>query len=342
VSRFGGEGTSLGSAAPITRRRRLLSAAALLHLGAARTAGGQTRAADWPRRTVRVVVPYAAGGGTDIFVRTLAEGLRPILGQAVVVENRPGANGAVGSEAVARGEADGHLFLVPTGSHVMNRYAMASLPYDPVRDFAPVTLLSRFPMVLVASNAAPFRDVAGLIAAARAAPRSVGFGTSDAAISYAGNAFARAAGIEMTEVPYRGGGPLMNDLVAGHIPTGWNSTLAALAHIQSGRVRALGVTTAPRSHLLPEVPTLAEAGAPGYEFAGWYGLVGPAALPAEIAARLHAAIEAALAEPALRARLRDLGADLNLLGPADFAAYLRDDDARWARAAQAGLVTRAQ
>jgi tripartite-type tricarboxylate transporter receptor subunit TctC len=341
VSRSGGEGTSLGSAAPITRRRRLLSAAALLHLGAARTAGGQTRAADWPRRTVRVIVPYAAGGGTDIFVRTLAEGLRPILGQAVVVENRPGANGAVGSEAVARGEADGHLFLVPTGSHVMNRYAMASLPYDPVRDFAPVTLLSRFPMVLVASNAAPFRDVAGLIAAARAAPRSIGFGTSDAAISYAGNAFARAAGIEMTEVPYRGGGPLMNDLVAGHIPTGWNSTLAALAHIQSGRVRALRVTTASRSHLLPEVPTL-EAGVPGYEFAGWDGLVGPAALPAEIAARLHAAIEAALAEPALRARLRDLGADLNLLGPADFAAYLRDDDARWARAAQEGLVTRAQ
>jgi tripartite-type tricarboxylate transporter receptor subunit TctC len=333
----------LGSVA-MTRRRRVLSAAAaaLLHIGAAREALGQARSADWPRRTIRVIVPYAAGGGTDIFVRTLAEGLRPILGQAVVVENRPGANGVVGSEAVARGEADGHLFLVPTGSHVMNRYSMASLPYDPVRDFAPVTLLSRFPMVLVASNTAPFSDVAGLIAAARAQPRALGFGTSDAAISFAGNAFARMAGIEMAEVPYRGGAPLMNDLVAGHIPTGWNSTLASLAHIQSGRVRALGVTTASRSHLLPDVPTLAEAGVPGYEFAGWYGLFGPAALPAEIAARLHAAIETALAEPALRARLRDLGADLNLLGPSAFAAFLRDDDGRWARAAQEGLVTRAQ
>ena len=329
----------MGSAT--TRRRRVLSAAALVHIGAASAARGQARS-DWPRRAVRIVVPYAAGGGTDIFVRTLAEGLRPILGQAVVVENRPGANGAVGSEAVARGDSDGHLLLVPTGSHVMNRHSMASLPYDPVRDFAPVTLLSRFPMVLVASNAAPFRDVAGLVAAARTAPRGIGFGTSDAAISYAGNAFARMAGVEMAEVPYRGGAPLMNDLVAGHIPTGWNSTLAALAHIQSGRVRALGVTTAARSHLLPDVPTLAEAGVPGYEFAGWYGLFGPAALPPEVAARLHAAIEAALAEPALRARLRDLGADLDLLGPAAFAAFLRDDDARWARAAQEGLVTRAQ
>ena len=341
MSRLGREEKALGSAT--TRRRLLLSAIVLLQAGAAAAAAARAEArSEWPRRTIRIIVPYAAGGGTDIFVRTLAEGLRPVLGQTVVVENRPGANGVVGSEAVARGDPDGHLFLVPTGSHTMNRYSMPSLPYDPVRDFAPVTLLSRFPMVLVASNAAPFRDVAGLIAAARAAPRSIGFGTSDAAISYAGNAFARMAGIEMSEVPYRGGAPLMNDLVAGHIPTGWNSTLAALAHIQSGRVRALGVTTATRSHLLPDVPTLAEAGVPGYEFAGWYGLFGPAALPPEAAARLHAAIEAALAEPALRARLRDLGADLNLLGPAAFAAFLRDDDARWARAAQEGLVTGAQ
>jgi tripartite-type tricarboxylate transporter receptor subunit TctC len=267
VSRLGREEKALGSAT--TRRRLLLSAIVLLQAGAAAAAAARAEArSEWPRRTIRIIVPYAAGGGTDIFVRTLAEGLRPILGQTVVVENRSGANGVVGSEAVARGDPDGHLFLVPTGSHTMNRHSMASLPYDPARDFAPVTLLSRFPMVLVASNAAPFRDVAGLIAAARAAPRSVGFGTSDAAISYAGNAFARMAGIEMPEVPYRGGAPLMNDLVAGHIPTGWNSTLAALAHIQSGRVRALGVTTASRSHLLPDVPTLAEAGVPGYEFAG--------------------------------------------------------------------------
>jgi len=143
----------------MTRRRRVLSAAALVHIGAETAARGQARP-DWPRRAVRIVVPYAAGGGTDIFVRTLAEGLRPIIGQAVVVESRPGANGAVGSEAVARGDADGHLLLMPTGSHVMNRYSMASLPYDPVRDFAPVSLLSRFPTVPVASSTAPFHDVA--------------------------------------------------------------------------------------------------------------------------------------------------------------------------------------
>ena len=319
------------------RRRSLLAMAAAAAPARAQTGGA------WPQRTVTLVVPSAPGGTLDALARFFAQAMSPALGRSVVVENVGGAGGLIGMQRAARAEPDGHT-IVFGNMGVM----AASVPlnpdsgYDPRRDLAPVTLLSRFPMVLVASNAAPFRDVAGLIAAARAAPRSVGFGTSDAAISYAGNAFARMAGIEMAEVPYRGGAPLMNDLVAGHIPTGWNSTLAALAHIQSGRVRALGVTTASRSHLLPDVPTLAEAGVPGYEFAGWYGLFGPAALPPEIAARLHAAIEAALAEPVLRARLRDLGADLNLLGPAAFAAFLRDDDARWAGAAQEGLVTRAQ
>lgn len=298
--------------------------------------------AAWPRRPVRLLVPYAPGGGTDVFARTLAEGLRPILGQPVLVENRAGANGLVGSEVVARGEADGHLFLVDTGSHVMNAYVMPNMPFQPLRDFAPVALLSRFPMLLAVGAAQPWRNVAELLAAARAVPRSIGFGTSDAAISYAGNLFTRLAGVEMVEVAYRGAAPMLNDLIAGHLPASWNSTVAALPHLQGGRIRALGVTTAARTSLLPDVPTLAEAGVPGYEFAGWYGMVAPAALPPAIAVAMHAAIAEALRDASIRERLSRIGADLGALGPAEFATFLREDDARWAQAARDGLIVRAQ
>jgi len=323
---------------PSLPRRALLLAA-----GLATPALAQSPApAAWPQRPVRLLVPYAPGGGTDLFTRALAEGLRPILGQPVLVENRAGANGLVGSEVVARTEPDGQLFLVDTGSHSLNPYVMPSLPYRTDRDFTPVALLSRFPMLLAASGSAPYRSAAELVAAAKAAPRSIGFGTTDAAISYAGNLFCRLAGIEMVEVAYRGAGPMLNDLVAGHLPTSWNSTVAALPHIQAGRIRALGVTTTQRSPLLPEVPTLAEAGIAGYEFAGWYAMLGPAGLPAPIVARMHAAIAEVLADPAIRAKLAPTGADLTPLGPAEFAALLREEAARWAQAARDGLIVKAQ
>jgi len=317
-----------------SRRRLLLGTAALLPAPALAQA--------WPHRPIRLIVPYAPGGGTDVFARALAEGLRPLLGQPVLVENRAGANGVVGSEAVARAEPDGQVFLVDTGSHALNPYVMPSLPYNTQRDFTAVALLSRFPMLLSASALAPFQDVAGLVAAARAAPGSIGFGTSDAAISYAGNLFARLAGVRMEEVSYRGAAPMLNDLIAGHLPTGWNSTVAALPHLQSGRIRALGVTTAARTPLLPDVPTLAEAGVPGYEFAGWYAMLAPARLPAPIAARMSEAIGQALREPAIRQRLLGIGADLNPLGPDEFRTFLLQEDARWSQASRDGLVTRAQ
>lgn len=321
-------------------RRPLLATASFTTGLAALARPGLLRAQS--TRPVRLLVPYAPGGGTDIFARALAEGLAEALQQSVLVENRAGANGSIGSEVVARAEPDGQLFLVDTGSHVMNSYTMASLPYRPLRDFAPVALLSRFPLLLTASASAPFGDVAGLIAAARAAPRSIGFGTSDAAISYAGNLFTRLAGIEMVEVPYRGAAPILNDLVAGHLPTGWNSTVAAAQHLAAGRIRALGVTTASRSALLPAVPTLAEAGVPGYDFAGWYVMVAPAGLPAPLAARIHQAVLRTLELPRVRERLLGIGADLGVLGPAELARFLEQDDARWAQAARDGLITRMQ
>lgn len=317
-------------------RRALLLGAPAIGLGAR-----HARAEAWPQRPVRLLVPYAPGGGTDAFARILAEGLREQLGQPVLVENRAGANGIIGSEAVARADPDGSLFLVDTGAHTMNPHVVPGLPFQPLRDFVAVALLSRFPILLAASGAAPYADVAGLVAAAKAAPGSIGFGTSDAAISYAGNLFTRLAGVEMLEVVYRGAGPMLNDLIAGHLPTSWNSTVAALPHLQSGRIRALGVTTAQRSALLPEVPTLAEAGVTGYEFAGWYGMLGPAGLPAPIAAAMHRAITEAMRAPALRERLVKTGADLGVLGPVEFAALRQAEDIRWAAAARDGLLKRA-
>lgn len=225
------------------RRSLLLSGAVGLVAGTGLRCSARAQGArSWPQRPVRLLVPYAPGGGTDVFARALAEGLRPILGQPVLVENRAGANGVVGSEVVSRAEPDGHLFLVDTGSHTLNPYVMPSLPYQTAPDFAPVALLSRVPMLHAAGAATPYTTVAELIAAARAAPWSIGFCTSDAAISYAGNLFARLAGIEMVEVSYRGAAPMLNDLIAGHLPTSWNSTVAALPHLKAGRIRALGAT----------------------------------------------------------------------------------------------------
>ena len=293
----------------------------------------------WPSRPVTIVVPYAPGGGTDIFARALAEGMREAIGQPVVVENRAGANGVVGAEFVQRSPADGHMLMVATGAHVINRYSMPSIPFDPVKDFTPVSMLSGFPLVLAANGKLPFSDIAGLIAAAKAAPGTITFSSTEAATSYAGNSFARQAGISLIEVPYRGSGPQLNDLLAGHVPLGVTSTVAVLQHVASGAVKVLAVTSTKRSALLPQVPTMAEAGLPAYEYNGWYGMYGPPGVPAPVVQKIFAAVQASLARPAIGQRLQELGADLATLGPAEFAAYLERDNRRWAEAAAAGLIT---
>jgi tripartite-type tricarboxylate transporter receptor subunit TctC len=293
----------------------------------------------WPNRPVTIVVPYAPGGGTDIFARALAEGMREAIGQTVVVENRAGANGVVGAEFVQRSPADGHMLMVATGAHVINRYSMPSIPFDPVKDFTPVSMLSGFPLVLAANGKLPYGDIAGLIAAAKAAPGTITFSSTEAATSYAGNSFARQAGISLIEVPYRGSGPQLNDLLAGHVPLGVTSTVAVLQHVAAGAVKVLAVTSTKRSALLPQVPTMAEAGLPNYEYNGWYGMYGPPGVPAPVVQRIFAAVQASLARPAIGQRLQELGADLATLGPAEFGPYLDRDNMRWAEAAAAGLIT---
>lgn len=312
------------------RRRALLASALAAPLPA--------RAQAWPSRPIRIVVPHAAGGGNDVIARLIAEWIRPALGQPVIVENRTGANGVVGAEIVARGDADGHLFLVIARTHAMNRYAMGTLPFHPVQDFSAITLIARSPLVLTAHGATGYRGVPDVIAAARAQPGRIGFGVSEAFVLYASALFARMAGIEAEQVPYRGSSLILNDLVAGHVPLGWVSPLSMMPHLAGTRIRPLGLTTTRRIALMPDVPTIAEAALPGYDCAGLYGLVGPAALPAAIAGRMNAAIVEAVSQPGRRARLEGLGLEIVLDGPAAFRRFLDADDAQWAAAQRDGLV----
>lgn len=322
-----------------TRRGLLRTAGAMVLLPApavlASTPG-------WPSRTITIVVPYSPGGGTDIFTRAIADGMRRSLGQNVIVDNRPGANGVIGAGQVARSEPDGHTLTVVTGAHVINRYTMAEMPFHPVNDFAPVALLSSFPLVLAATGRAAFRDIPGLLEAARARPGTISFSSTEAATSYVGNSFARQAGIQLIEVSYRGSGPQMNDLVAGHIDLAITSTVAVLAHVGTGRVRALGVTSSTRAASMPDVPTIQEAGLPGFEFTGHYAMYAPPGVSPAIRERLYQAVRESMAAEETAGRLRTLGADLRSLGPTEFASFLQTEDARWARAATEGLITPAR
>lgn len=292
----------------------------------------------WPARPVRVVVPYAAGGGTDILARALGEALRPHLPQPIVVENRAGGAGVIGSEAVARAEPDGHTLLCVVSTHVMNRHVIAQLPYDPIRDFAPVAMLTRNTMVLAAASALPFADIAGLAAHARANPAALSTGSTEALSSFIGQELARRLRIETPDVAYRAGSQLMTDIVAGHLPLGWTSTASATPHMATGRAKLIAVSTATRTPFFPDVATVQEQGIADFDLAGWVALLGPAALPAPVAARIHAAVGTAFADPGFRARLSSLGIEPDLRPPAATLAALQREDAIWAAARAAGHI----
>jgi len=318
----------------MTLHRRSLPALALGLAAVPATARSTTA---FPSRPIRIIVAYAAGGGTDLTTRLLADAIRPMLGQPIVVEARPGANGVIGSEMVARSEPDGYTLVAVTSGHVLNRYTMPSIPFDPVRDFTPVSLMTRFALVLVGGMHTPYKDMPGLLAHARANPGAVTIGSTTALGSFTAQEFGRAAGIAFTEVPYRGGGAMMLDVVSGTIDGGWTSPQSAMPHLSSGRVRILGISSRTRAVQLPDVPSIAES-VPGFESTSWFGLLGPAGLPPAIPQRIHGAIAQAMQDPAVRARAIELGCDGVVEGPEEFAAVIRADDAKWAKAAREGLL----
>ncbi|MBA4342347.1 MAG: MFS transporter [Methylibium sp.] len=326
-----------------TRRRTLASCLALAGLTLLPLASAQAQSS-WPSRPVRIVVPFAAGGTTDLLARALAPELSKAFGQTFVIENKPGAGGNPGTAEVAK-STDGHTILMGTvGTHGINQSLYPKLPYDPVKDFAPITLVAAVPNVLVLNPAKAqqygINSVADLIKAAKANPgklnmASSGNGTS---IHLAGELFKSMTGTFMLHFPYRGSGPALIDLMGGNTDLMFDNLPSALPHIKSGKLKAIAVTSAKRSEAMPDLPTIEEAGGPalkGYEASSWFGLLAPASMPAEQVARLQRETAKALATPALKERLASQGAIASGNTSAEFAALIAKETKKWAQVVKA-------
>lgn len=297
--------------------------------------------AAYPDRIVRVVVPFPPGGTTDLLARLVADRLGERFGQRALIDNRPGASGGIGTGIVAGSPPDGYTLVMATiNTHGINSAVFRSLPYDPVRDFAPITIVAATPNVLLVNPSFGVDDVAALIRFAKEKPGALDFGSTSTGGSphMSGELLKATAGISMTHVPYKGGGPMLNDLIAGHIKVGFDNLPSAIGHVRAGALKALAVTTPERFPGLPDVPTVAET-VPGYEVSAWFGLLAPARTPREIVDALQGRIAAVLAEPETRARLLDLGGTPGGIGPDAFGEVVRAEVAKWpAIVARTGVV----
>jgi tripartite-type tricarboxylate transporter receptor subunit TctC len=309
-----------------SRRTALAAIASTLALGL------PARAQAWPARPVRLVVPFPAGGSTDIVGRLVGEWLGQRLQQPVVVDNRAGAGGTTGSDLVAKAPADGYTLLLGTSStHAIAASLYARLPYDAARDFAPISLLGTATILLVVHPDLPARSVAELVALARSRPGALSYGsTGNGSVSHlTAEHFKAMAGVDLQHVPYKGDAPMTVDLVAGRIALAFGTAVAFLPHVQAGRLRALAVTNAQPSPVVPGLPTVASAGLPGFEALQWFGLLAPAATPRDVVARLGEELGRVLREPAVHARLQELGMDVGGEGPEAFADFMRAENRRW-------------
>jgi tripartite-type tricarboxylate transporter receptor subunit TctC len=281
----------------------------------------------FPTKPVRVIVAFTPGGVTDIVARTLTAKLAERWGQPVVVENRPGAGGSLAAVAVARAPADGYTLLVHSSGYAVNAALNANLPYDPHKDFIAVAPLASQAMVLVVNPAAGFRSVAELISAGKSRPGALAYGSAGIGSGghFSAEQFRIAAGIELLHVPYKGGADAINDTVAGRLALTFNTITLAVPYIRDGRLLALGVTSAERSSLLADVPTIAEAALPGFEFTFWNGLWAPAGTPAAIVEQIARDLRAAVAAADVRERFARLGADPMAMTPADFARFVQQE-----------------
>jgi tripartite-type tricarboxylate transporter receptor subunit TctC len=296
--------------------------------------------AQYPVKAVRMVIPFPPGGATDIVGRVVAQKLSERWGQPVVVENRPGAGGTIGSEAVAKSAPDGYTLLVATTSTHAVGPVLQKLPYDALADFTPITLLAHSPNVLVVSPQLGAADVREVIAAAKARPGALSFASSgNGTITHlTGELFKLTAGVDLLHVPYKGTALSIPDIASNRVSMLFDNIVSAQPHIRSGNVRPLAVTTARRAALMPELPTMVEAGVPGFESSAWFGLFAPAGLPAEVRARVHEAALAALNAPDARERLVAAGADPAGDSGEDFVRQIRADMARWAQVVKAANV----
>ena len=287
----------------------------------------------WPTKPIKWVVPFAPGGTTDILARTIGEKLSVTLGQPIIVENKPGAGGGVGAEQVAKSPPDGYTIMGGTiSTHAINASLYKNLPYDPVRDFAPITLIVRVPNMLVVNPDVPAKDVRELIALLKANPGKYSFASSGNGTSQhlSGELFKVMTGVEMQHVPYRGSPPALADVVGGQVTMTFDNITTAWPLVKGGKLRALAVTTAKRSPIAPDVPTLAESGLAGYEIGSWQGVFAPAGVTAEIVKRFNAEIVRIVNAPDVRQKLVDMGAEPASNTPEEFAAMVKTEVAKWA------------
>jgi tripartite-type tricarboxylate transporter receptor subunit TctC len=311
-------------------------------LGGAAMLPAVARAAEpFPNRPIRLVVPYPAGGGTDIVGRVLGQKLHESLGQPVVIDNRGGAGGAIGTGMAAKSAPDGYtLLLVPT-SHVINPSISAKLPYDTERDFAPITMVASAAILMAVNPRVPAKTIRDFVEAAKAQPQTLanyGSAGTGTVFHLTGELFKQLTGLSLQHVPYRGGAPTITALLAGEIPLAFETMLALQPHVRAGTLRALAVTSPRRSAIMPDIPTTAEAGFPSLVADNSYALFAPAGTPAPILARLHDAAVAALALPGVRDQLREQGAEVVGNSPAELAAYVTAEIPKWAALArQAGV-----
>jgi len=315
-----------------SRRIALLGACTLAAAGLLPAAAMAQPDAQWPSKPIKWVVPFPPGGAMDVIARTLGEKAGRTLGQPFVIENRPGAGGNIGADAVAKSPADGYTIMITSIGMATNKALYPRLSYDPVKDFAPISLLAIVPNVLVVNTAKTTdKSVADVVAHAKRDPgkltyASAGNGTS---IHLAGEVFASMAGLNLLHVAYKGSGPAVTDMLGGQVDLMFDSITSARPHILSGKLRALGVTSAKRSATLPDVPTIAEAGVPGYEVSPWFAVFAPAGTPAAIVNKINAALIDAMKQPDTVAKFETIGAEPIGTTPQQLATHLDKELARW-------------
>jgi tripartite-type tricarboxylate transporter receptor subunit TctC len=299
------------------------------------------QAQDFPTRPITLVIPFAPGGSTTIVGRGVAEKMSTLLGDKIIVDNRPGAGGTVGTRAVAKSEPDGYTLLLGyTGTLAIGPSLYKNVGYDPRKDFAPIGLIGNAPNSLVVNPSFPAKTVAELITYAKANPGTVNFGSAGAgtASHITGEYFARAAGITLVHIPYKGTGPALTDLLGGHIPMAFAPIPASHTNVAAGKLRALAVTSTTRSGLLPDVPTIAESGLPGFDASLYYGLAAPAGTPRPIIDKLNKALRDALASDEVKRQLGNDGTDITPGSPEDYAALIDKDEKKWAQLVKASGV----
>jgi tripartite-type tricarboxylate transporter receptor subunit TctC len=322
-----------------TKRRVVLTAGSALLLAAV-----LAPAQAFPDKPVTLVVPFPAGGTTDVLARALAEKLQVALGQPVIVESKPGAGATLGADLVAKARPDGHTLLVGAVHHTIASSVYKRLPYDFQKDFAPLTVIAMVPNVLTVSAANPAKSVADLVAQAKAAKPELSFGSNGngTAQHLIGMQFQNQTGATLLHIPYKGSGPLTTDLLGGQVSMSFDTITPVLPHIQAGKLRALAVTTGKRSSALPDVPTLAEAGVPGlagFDIGTWFGVLAPVATPKAVTAKLSDAMQAIIRSPEFRKRMAEIGAEPIGNTPEQMARQIKDETEKFAKLVKQANVT---